>query len=148
MGLVTEEQLFDALVTSKKTGNPIGSVLVQKEYIALETLKEVLATQRGLEAVDSSQLKLDNKILSVLPDDFVKLNMVIPVKFDGKNLVVGMVNPNNRQVINDIVYLTGLKPRVMLITHYEFCSVLSSIIVNLKKRQINILKKLSRNLLK
>ena len=33
MGLITEEQLFDALVTSKKSGNPIGSVLVQKNYI-------------------------------------------------------------------------------------------------------------------
>lgn len=146
MGLVTEEQLFDALVTSKKTGNPIGSVLVQKEYIALETLKEVLATQRGLEAVDSSQLKLDNKILSVLPDDFVKLNMVIPVKFDGKNLVVGMVNPNNRQVINDIVYLTGLKPRVMLITHYEFLQCIKQYYSESKKETNQYIKKIEQEL--
>ncbi len=119
-GLVTEEQLFDAFISSKKTGTPIGSILVSKGYISLDSLKEVLSVQKGIETIDTSKLELDSKILSILPEDFIKLNMVIPVKFDGKNLIVGMVNPNNRQVINDIVYLTGLRPRVMLITHYEF----------------------------
>ena len=146
MGLITEEQLFDALVTSKKTNSPIGSVLVQKDYISLEDLKEVLAAQRGMEAVSSSQLNLDRKILSVLPDDFVKLNMVIPVKFDGKNLVVGMVNPGNKQVINDIVYLTGLKPRVMLITHYEFLQCIKLYYNESKKETNQYIKKMEQEL--
>ena len=146
MGLINEEQLFDALVTSKKTGNPIGSVLVQKEYISLETLKDVLAAQRGMEAVATSQLKLDSKILSVLPDDFVKLNMVLPIKFDGKNLIVGMVNPGNRQVINDIVYLTGLKPRVMLITHYEFLQCIKQYYSESKKETNQYIKKIEQEL--
>ncbi|MBQ2645003.1 Flp pilus assembly complex ATPase component TadA [bacterium] len=146
MGLITEEQLFDALVTSKKTGNPIGSVLVQKEYISLETLKNVLAAQRGMEAVATSQLKLDSKILSVLPDDFVKLNMVLPIKFDGKNLIVGMVNPGNKQVINDIVYLTGLKPRVMLITHYEFLQCIKQYYSESQKETNQYIKKIEQEL--
>ncbi|MCR5266523.1 MAG: Flp pilus assembly complex ATPase component TadA [Cyanobacteria bacterium RUI128] len=146
MGLITEEQLFDALVTSKKTGNPIGSVLIQKEYIALETLKNVLAAQRGMEAVSSSQLKLDSKILSVLPDDFVKLNMVLPIQYDGKNLIVGMVNPGNKQVINDIVYLTGLKPRVMLITHYEFLQCIKQYYSESKKETNQYIKKIEQEL--
>ena len=146
MGLITEEQLFDALVTSKKTNSPIGSVLVQKEYITIEDLKEVLSAQRGLEAVSSSQLKLDRKILSVLPDDFVKLNMVLPINFDGKNLVVGMVNPGNKQVINDIVYLTGLKPRVMLITHYEFLQCIKQYYNESKKETNQYIKKMEQEL--
>ncbi len=147
MGLINEEQLFDALVTSKKTGNPIGSVLVQKEYISLQNLKDVLAAQRGMEAVASTQLKLDRKILSVLPDDFVKLNMVLPINFDGKNLVVGMVNPANRQVINDIVYLTGLKPRVMLITHYEFLQCIKQYYSESKKETNQYIKKIEQELI-
>lgn len=146
MGLITEEQLFDALVTSKKTGNPIGSVLIQKGYIAIDTLKNVLAAQRGLEAVSTSQLKLDSKILSVLPDDFVKLNMVLPIQYDGKNLIVGMVNPSNRQVINDIVYLTGLKPRVMLITHYEFLQCIKQYYSESQKESNQYIKKIEQEL--
>lgn len=146
MGLVTEEQLFDALVTSKKMNIPIGSVLVQKEYISIEDLKEVLSSQKGLQAVESSQLNLDRKLLSVLPDDFVKLNMVIPIKFDGKNLVVGMVNPGNKQVINDIVYLTGMKPRVMLITHYEFLECIKQYYSESQKETNQYIKKMEQEL--
>ncbi|MGN0013955.1 MAG: GspE/PulE family protein [Candidatus Gastranaerophilaceae bacterium] len=145
-GLITEEQLFDALVTSKRTGTPIGSVLVQKNYVALDALKEVLTTQRGFETVDSSQLKLSKSILSVLPDDFVKLNMVIPIRFDGKTLVVGMVNPNNKQVINDIVYLTGLKPRIMLITHYEFLQCIKQYYNDSKKETSQYIEKIEQEI--
>ena len=146
MGLITETQLFDALVTSKKTKTPIGSVLIQKEYLSLETLKSVLASQKGLETVDMASLKIDPKILSVLPDDFVKLNMVIPVEYDGKTLVVGMVNPNNKQVINDIVYLTGLKPKVLLITHYEFLQCLKQYYNESKKETNQYIKKIEQEL--
>jgi len=146
MGLISEEQLFDALVTSKKTGNHIGSVLVQKGYIAVEDLKKVLSAQRGVEAATAAQLKLDRKILSILPDDFVKLNLVIPIKYDGKNLIVGMVNPNNKQVINDIVYLTGLKPRVMLITHYEFLNCIKQYYNESKKETNQYIKKMEQEL--
>ncbi|MDO5305804.1 MAG: ATPase, T2SS/T4P/T4SS family, partial [bacterium] len=146
MGLINEEQLFDALVTSKKTGTPIGSILVQKDYISLETLKNVLAAQRGMEAVATSQLKLDNAVLSVLPDDFIKLNMVLPIAYDGKNLVVGMVNPSNKNVINDIVYLTGLKPRVMLITHYEFLQCIKQYYSESQKEANNYIKKIEQEI--
>jgi type IV pilus assembly protein PilB len=146
MGLITEEQLFDSLVTSKKTGNPIGSVLVQKNYIELETLKSVLAAQRGLETVSSDQLKLDNNVLSVLPEDFIKLNMVLPINYDGKNLVVGMVNPSNRNAINDIVYLTGLKPRVMLITHYEFLQCIKQYYSEAQKETNSYIKKIEQEI--
>ena len=146
MGLIDEEQLFDALVTSKKTGTPIGSILVQKDYISLETLKNVLAAQKGMEAVATSQLKLDSAVLSVLPDDFIKLNMVLPIAYDGKNLVVGMVNPSNKNVINDIVYLTGLKPRVMLITHYEFLQCIKQYYSESQKEANNYIKKIEQEI--
>lgn len=117
MGFITEEQLFDSLVEAKKTSLPVGAILVQKGYISINELKTALSEQQGFEPVNSEQLKIDENILSILPEDFIKLNQVIPLSFDGKTLVVGMVNPNEKHIINDIVYLTGLRPRIMLITY-------------------------------
>ncbi len=120
MGMITEEQLFEALVEAKKTSLPIGSILVQKGFVSLVDLKSALSKQQGIESVNTDQLKIDENVLSIIPEDFIRLNSVIPLSFDGKTLVVGMVYPNDKHVLNDIVYLTGLRPRVMIITSYEF----------------------------
>lgn len=148
MGIITEEQLFDTLVESKKSGIPLGSVLVQKGYVTIQTLKEVLAAQKGMEAVESSQLKLDPKILDIFPDDFVKMNLVLPIEYDAntKTLIVGMVNPGNKRVINDIVYMTSLKPRVMLITHYEFLQCINTYYSEDKKELNKFQKEIEQEL--
>ena len=144
MGFITEEQLFDALVAAKKESLPVGTILVKKAYVSIADLKSALSAQQGYESVNADQLKIDSNVLNILPEDFIKLNSVIPLSFDGKTLVVGMVNPNEKHVINDIVYLTGLRPRVMLITHYEFTMCLETYYSESKKETSQIIQRIEK----
>ncbi len=119
--LINEQQLVEALVYSRSNGVPIGSALVEKGYITVDTLKEFLHKQQHTETVDSTELQIQPNILNLLPVDFIKTNKVIPLASDGKNITVGMVNPNDKRILNEIIYITGgLKPQAKLLTHYEF----------------------------
>ena len=118
--LITEKQLEIALAESKVQHIPLGSVLVKMGFVAIKDLKEALGAQLGLKYATAEQLKSLPTAVSILPEDFVKLNKVIPLSMTDKSLVVGMVNPNDTKVINEIVYQTGLKPTIMLVTHVEF----------------------------
>ncbi len=118
--LITEKQLEIALAESKAQRIPLGSVLVKMGFVRIKDLKEALGAQMGLKYATAEQLKALPTAISILPEDFVKVNKVIPLSMTEKSLVVGMVNPNDRKVINEIVYQTGLKPTVMLVTHVEF----------------------------
>jgi len=118
--LLTEKQLTMALAESKVLDIPLGSVLVKLGFITIKDLKVALGAQQGLELATAEQLRALPSAISVFPEDFVKLNKVIPLSMSDKSLVVGMVNPGDAKVINEIVYQTGLKPTVMMITHYEF----------------------------
>ena len=144
MGFVTKEQIFNALVESKKSQIPLGTVLVQQGVISLADLKKALTAQQGYEAVTPEQLKIPDSVLSMLPEDFIKLNKVIPISYDDKVLVVGMVNPNDKKVINDIIFLTGLKPSILIITHYEFSMCMQSMFNENKKATSKILKKIEK----
>lgn len=147
MGLVTKEQIFNALVESKKTQVPLGTVLVQQSIITLDDLKKALTAQQGYEAVTQDQLKVSDSVLSMLPEDFIKLNKVIPLSYDDKVLVVGMVNPNDKKVINDIIFLTGLKPSILIITHYEFTMCMQNLFNEQKKATSKIIKKIEKQAL-
>lgn len=141
-GYITDEQLIEALAESKRQGMPLGSALYKLGFITLDQLKEALHEQQGFDTVTSDQLKVQEKVVNILPEDFIKTNKVIPISSDGKTLVVGMVKPNDTKVLKDIVYLTGQRPRAMLITHFEFQNFVSTIYSSSKKETKEIIQQL------
>lgn len=141
-GLITEEQLVQALSESKVQGMPLGSMLYKLGFITLDQLKDSLHEQQGYDAVNTDDLKIQEKVINILPEDFIRTNKVIPVSSDGKTLVVGMINPNNRKILKDIVYLTGQKPRAMIITHVEFENFIESFYSTSKKETEEIIQKI------
>lgn len=141
-GYITEEQLIEALAESKKSRMPLGSTLYSLGFITLNQLKETLQKQQGYEFVDADQLKIQEKVINILPEDFIKTNKVIPISTNGKSLVVGMVKPNDIKVLRDIVYLTGQKPRALLITHYEFQNFIETTYSHSKKETKQIIQQI------
>lgn len=141
-GYITEVQLIEALAESKKESMPLGSALYKLGFITLDQLKETLHKQQGYDTVDADQLKVQEKVINILPEDFVKTNKVVPISSDGRTLVVGMVKPNDRKVLKDIVYLTGQKPRAMLITHFEFENFINSFYNHSKKETKQIIQQI------
>lgn len=146
-GYITESQLIEALAESKRLEMPLGSALYKLGFITLEQLKETLQQQQGFDTVGADQLKVQDKITSILPEDFIKTNKVIPISSDGRTLVVGMVNPNDKKVLKDIVYLTGQNPRALLITHFEFQGFIDATYSHSKKETKQILKQIEEEVL-
>ena len=147
MNLVTKDQIFNALVQSKKEGKPLGTVLVEQNIVPLEELKKALTAQQGYEAVTTEQLNVPDAVLSMLPEEFIKTSKVIPISYDDKVLVVGMVNPNDKRAINEIVFLTGLKPSILIITHYEFQICINNLFNEQKKSTNKIIRKIEKQAL-
>lgn len=146
-GYITEEQLIESLAESKRRGMPLGSTLYSLNFITLNQLKETLQKQQGYDIVDAEQLKIQEKVVNILPEDFIKTNKVIPISTNGRNLVVGMVKPNDAKVLRDIVYLTGQKPRALLITHYEFQNFIETTYSHSKKETKEIIQKIEEETL-
>lgn len=146
-GYITDSQLIEALAESKKLGMPLGSALYKLGFITLDQLKETLHQQQGFETVDTDQLKIQEKVVNILPEDFIKANKVVPLSSEGGTLVVGMVNPNDKKILKDIVYLTGQKPRAMLITHYEFQNFVDSTYSHSKKETKQIIQQIEEEVL-
>lgn len=125
-GYINKTQLTEALADCKKNKTPLGSMLCMLGYINLDQLKEALGEQQHIKILDGDNLEVNDDVVNIFPIDFIRNNKVIPVSSDGRNVVVGMINPTNERILKDIVYLTGLKPRAMLITHLEFQNFMES----------------------
>lgn len=141
-GEITESQLIEALAEGKRNEIPLGSALYKLGFITLQQLKDALHEQQGYDLVDSEQLKVQENVINILPEDFIKTNKVIPISSDGRNLVVGMVTPNDSKVLRDIVYLTGQKPKALLITYFEFQTFVDATYSHSKKETEEIIQQI------
>ena len=146
-GELTEAQLVEALTQSKKTGTPIGSMLVSLGFITVDQLKDALSAQQGFQHVTAQQLNISEATIKILPEDFIKENKVVPLYSDGKVLDIGMVNPNNKKALNEIVYLTGMRPRVLLMSYMEFKSCMTKYFGRARKETKEIIKKIEQEAL-
>ncbi|MFA6989455.1 MAG: ATPase, T2SS/T4P/T4SS family [Candidatus Gastranaerophilaceae bacterium] len=141
-GMITEEQLQQALNEAKRTGEPIGHALVSRGFVDIEELKNVLSEQQGVDHVNSEQLRMTENHLKYLPTDFIIENKIVPLSSDGKNIIVGMVNPNDKNTLNEVVYLTGLRPTPLLITHIEFEQIIKTFLKE-QEQQSRIFEQIS-----
>ena len=139
-GLVTEEDLAVALMESKRKNQFIGVALVSSGKITLEQLGQALGTQYGLKYVSVSKMAINKPLLELLPEEFILDKQVIPIAKERGRLVVAMVNPTNREVIDEITFITGMRPLVMVTTqleYVEFCHKhLSDATTNLLRDEI------------
>ena len=92
-------------------------------------------------------IRNQDKYISILPEDFIKTNKVIPLSSDGKTIKLGMVDPSNTNVLRDIVYLTGQTPIPFLITHIEFQNAINKYFSSSKQETRKIVKKVEEEAL-
>ena len=142
LNLISQKDLDEALIDAKVLRVPIGSYLVRKNLISIDDLKKVLQIQQGIAVVESSDLQVDDSVVGLLPEDFIKQHHVIPLSTDGKTITVGVTDPSNKSILNEIVFITNLRPIVKLVTHLEFESFINNYFSESKKETKRILEEL------
>lgn len=115
-GLVTKDQLAEALATQASTGRPIGRVLIDQGLISESDLVRALAKQVGLEFVDLTERAIDATVASLIPEGLARRYQALPISWDDDVLVVAMADPSNVLAVDDIRALTGAQVRCVVAT--------------------------------
>jgi type IV pilus assembly protein PilB len=107
-GLVTREQLSKALDDARSNGTRVGFSLVKLGFMGEQDLVRALARQHRIPAVDLERVKLDPKILRLLPNEIAIKHQVLPLRRVGRTLTVAMANPTDLGVLDDLKFVTRL----------------------------------------
>ncbi len=105
-GLITREQLQQALEQQQGSGQRLGYVLVKSGMVQEIEITKMLARQFRVPAVDLSRFEVDPKIIKLIPSDVAVKQYVLPLKREGRTLTVAMADPTNVTVIEDLKFIT------------------------------------------
>lgn len=107
-GFITDEQLDAALREQKRTGEKLGTVLVDMGSIDEVGLTRVLAEHYGYEFVDLEERAIDPATIQLVKESFARYHQLLPIHVDDDgSLIVAMVNPSNVFSIDDLKAATG-----------------------------------------
>jgi type IV pilus assembly protein PilB len=105
-GLVTREQLAQALTEQKNSKHRLGYVLVKLGLVQELEITKVLARQYRMPAVDLTRFEVDPKIIKLVPAEMATKSIVLPLKREGRTLTVAMADPTDHGLLEDLKFIT------------------------------------------
>ncbi len=105
-GLVTREQLSQALSEQRNTKHRLGYVLVKLGLVQELEITKVLARQYRMPAVDLTRFEVDPKIIRLVPAEMATKSIVLPLKREGRTLTVAMADPTDHGLLEDLKFIT------------------------------------------
>jgi type IV pilus assembly protein PilB len=118
-GLLTPEQLENALQEQKNKGGRIGTLLKTLKYVTEEEIIKVLGSQMGIPHLSLENIMIDQDILKEIPETTARRFQVFPISKRGKILTLAMADPLNVFAIDDIKKMTDLEVQAVVSTEND-----------------------------
>jgi type IV pilus assembly protein PilB len=113
LGFATDEQVKDAVESSRSTGTTPEKVLLSSGAVTSDQLARALAERYGLDHLDLSVFQVDMGAANCITTSAAKRYQAVPVAFvDERTLLVAMADPSNVLAVDDIAIMTGREVRV------------------------------------
>ncbi|QGQ96692.1 type II secretion system protein GspE [Paenibacillus psychroresistens] len=108
-GIISDDQLKQALGEQSKTKQKLGDLLISQGYVTEQQLIEVLEFQLGIPHVNLSKYQIEAAIIQIIPESLARRYQVIPLSKDGSKLMVAMADPLDYFAIEELRMSTGFR---------------------------------------
>ncbi len=126
-GLITQEQLEEALTAQREKGGLLGQILVSLQYTTEEAIAQALTAQYGFPYLPLAGYEVDPEVAKIIPEYVAKQYGLIAVDRVGSILTLAMSNPLNTQAIEDVEMLTHYKVQVFVTTATDVTNTIKNI---------------------
>ncbi len=115
LGKIDESQLNKALAEQQKSGEKLGTTLMNSSLITENDLVAVYAMQLGYQSVDEDNLfNADKDVVKLVPEDFAREHKLLALAKSNSTIQVAMEDPEDLVAIDNLKRLTNLTPDVLV----------------------------------
>jgi general secretion pathway protein E/type IV pilus assembly protein PilB len=113
-GLITEDQLRDAIAEQNRTGERLDHVLVRLGFVGGGEVLEAIGQQFAMPIVDLSAIEVDEATLRTLPAKLVFKQRCVPIGRRNGALRVATCDPFELTAFDELRLLTGMAIELVL----------------------------------
>lgn len=125
-GLLTNEQVQDALRMQHQSGLLFGETLVQNKLITEEKIVAVLVNQFGIPYILPTQYQISKDLLEIFEPAMMRRYQFVPMDSIGSVLVIAIAGSLTEDVLKEIEGQTGCTLQLFLTKMSEINLVLQN----------------------
>ena len=124
--LVSKEQIKEALEIQDINGKALGDILVDLEYATNSRITEVLSDYLGMEVVSIKNVDFKENILDKIPHSIAQLYRIVPIAFEESTITVAQQDPLDIQQIDDLRFLLKYNVKPVLVDREDVANALDT----------------------
>ncbi|RWU11190.1 type II/IV secretion system protein [Pseudidiomarina gelatinasegens] len=101
-GMISENQLQQALADQKQNGRKLGVTLIDLGFIAEHDLLEFLARQLNIPLIELGDRKISEQVVNLIPEVQARRHRALVIEADEKTALVGMSDPADLAAVDAI----------------------------------------------
>ena len=113
-GMITLEQLDEALQVQKEQGGFVGEILTKLGFTSEEDI-----IQHDVPYLPLANYEIDSELTELIPESLARKYDILPVDKMGDILTVVIANPLDKRAIDEVEALTKCKIEVFISTYRE-----------------------------
>ncbi len=118
-GVITRDQLAEAVELQKKKGGTLPQRLVELGFVTEEEIVVALGEQLGVPHIRLSSYNIDTELVRLVPEATARRYHLIALSKVGNTLTVVMSDPLNVLAIDDVKFLTGCDVEAIVSTETD-----------------------------
>ena len=124
-GQITEELLAQArLVQEKSPGKPMSQVLLSMNGASEAQILSALAETMELPFQSPLKEQVMVEAFELLPLEYIKKYQIAPIRYDEDVLLLGMVDPTNVFILDEVKRRTRKLPKVIVTTSADLAKII------------------------
>jgi MSHA biogenesis protein MshE len=123
-GLITDEQLGEALATQKKTGKKLGRALIDLNFVNEDRMLELLSEQLKVPFIRLNNYDFNAEVTQRLPETYARRFRAVVLSEEGDQLVIGMADPSDIFSFDELSRILQRSLKLVVVRESELLAAL------------------------
>ena len=125
-GLITEDDLRNALAEHKRTGERVGIVLVRMNLATEKQIAKALAFQLGFPYINLAENPPEPSAVVLIPKEVALKRICVAVRLEKNLLTVAMSDPLLFSLVQDLEFQTGYRIKQVVATRGDIIDAINT----------------------
>lgn len=113
-GLLNSQQVQEMHRLQQAHKEPIIKLLLERDWVPEKTVRDILRKDFLVEEVSLAEFHVDPAIAALIPQSFCERQWVVPLKQEGRRLMLAVADPMDSGLVDDLRFVSGLEIQAVM----------------------------------
>lgn len=107
--LLNGQQVQELHRLQQQRKEPLIKILIERDWVAERTIRDILRKDMLIEEVSLPEIQVDPAVAALIPQSFCMRQLVVPLRIEGRRLLLAMADPLDAGLLDDLRFASGLE---------------------------------------